>query len=533
MAGLADIATKNAGEALAFGLGFALSRALTPAAVGLEQEAWKVAPTRVPPGEQLAAGFAQGQVDESTAKEWASMSGYGDDAFAALVDIANVGPAVGQAMAAWRRGELTDVQFNRALHRAAIEEEWWPAIRALRFERLEPAEIAKALHRGIMRGADLLVMEPPLTPGKVPIVPPSPIDPIEEAKAAGVDAERLRVLTGNAGLPPGVIQMTQLLNRNVITVDDFLRGVGESNMRNEWGPAIAELRRHLLTPGQYVQARLRGWIDDPAMHSGAALSGMTPTDTDLLAKLSGRPLSFRQAFIGTRRGGRLDGPTDGIDLAFLRSLQQSNVRPEWYQLAWSQRYTYPSAFVLRALAQAGELTVAETEQVLLYVGWEPTFARKIATRWAGSAGAGGKEETRAELGDEYAGGFVTEAEYRAALGLLGYTGEALDREVHLGDARRVKRYREKLVDAINQAYLAFKVDDAGARSELAEAGVTGEASALLLALWFKQRRFTIRDLTPAEVKKAYTRNLIDQAAAIDALEHHHYSPADAATLLQL
>jgi hypothetical protein len=422
-------------------------------------------------------------------------------------------------------------RHRRAVELGGLEPQWTAALEGLKHELLEPGALATAIHRGIIAGGGLLIREPPLGEGNVPHVPQSDLDPLHEAAGHGITPERLRVLVGNTGLPLSLGQMLELLNRHVVTEDDVRRSVAQSNVRNEYMDVALELRRRLLTPSQYVEARLRGWIDDAAMHAGAAMTGMTSEDADLLAKLSGRPLSWRQVFIGLRRGGRYDGPTGDIDPAFLKALQESNVRPEWYDLAWSQRFTYPSAFVLRGMATAGDLTAAEVETILLYQGWEPELARKVTARWAGSTEGAGKAETKAELADEFEGGYLTEQEYRHGLGLLGYTGTVQDLLVSLGNARRIKRWREKVIDAIGAAYLAFKIDDATASSELAEVSVTGEAASLLIALWGKQRRDTIRSLTPAEVKKAYKKGLIDRATATEALEHLHYTPADAATLL--
>lgn len=531
LSGLAGVAKNASGEAVAFGLGFALGRVLEPEGVALVQEAWKVAPIKAPDAVTLAAGVAQGQVDPARAAEWASESGYGHDQFNALVDIANTGPALGMAYQAWRRGELTDAQFETALKRTGLEDAWVASLKALKDTLLEPAELAKAIHRGIIAGHGLLVAEPSSTPGRVPTVPPSDINPVHEAAGSGMNAERLRVLVGNAGLPPGPMQMLQLLNRGHITEDDFSRGVGESNLRNEWGPFLLELRRHLLTPSQYVEAFLRGWIDHGAMVDGAALSGLTAEDADLLAQLSGRPLSWHQVWIGLQRGGKYDGPTTGIDPAFLKALRESNVRPEWYSIAWAQRYSYPSSFVLRAMAQAGDITRAETETILLYEGWEPTLAHKVAGEWAGGGTVGGKAETLSELEDDYAGGYLTEQELRTALTALGYTGHVQDHLVHLNDARRIKRYREKVVDAIAAAYTSFKVTDATATAELAAVNVAGEATSLLLNLWQKQRLSTITLLTAAQVKKAFSGGLITRDVALTELENRHYTAADAATFL--
>jgi hypothetical protein len=531
LSGLGDLAAKSGGEAVAFGLGFALGRALEPAGTELVQEAWKVAPIKAPDATLLAEGVAQGQVDEGKAKEWASEHGYSSDAFTAMVDIANVGPAIGAAYQALRRGFLTDAEFVVALKRTGLEEQWNAAMLKLADELLDPGAIATAVHRGIMAGGGLIIREPPTGDGAIPHVAQSQLSAVEEFAGHGIDAERARILVGNTGLPLALGQMLQLLNRGEVQEDDVRRSIAQSNVRNEYMDVALGLRRRLLTPHEYVEAKLRGWIDDGAMQAGAGLSGMEPDDAELLAKLSGRPLSFHQVFIGQRRGGAYNGPTGGIDQAFLKSLQESNVRPEWYALAWAQRFSYPGVFVLRAMAAAGDLTVAETEQVLLYIGWEPTFAKKVAARWGAAATGGGKDETKAELLDEFAGGYMPEAELRKALGNLGYTGHAQDLLVHLADARRVKRWREKIIDAIGASHLAFKIDDAKATAELAELNVTGEAATLLISLWNKQRRDTIALLTPAQIVKAWKKGMVSKDEALAELEHREYSATDAAELL--
>ena len=78
-------------------------------------------------------------------------------------------------------------------------------------------------------------------------------------------------------------------------------------------------------------------------------------------------LNFRQVFIGERRGGVYNGATGALEPPFLKSLQESNIRPEWYNLAWAQRYTYPSPFVLRSLTQSGNNAVpCETAAVTFF-----------------------------------------------------------------------------------------------------------------------------------------------------------------------
>jgi hypothetical protein len=474
--------------ALGFGLGVALGAALDPIGTGLRQEAWKVDPLRAPDAGMLAGGVAQGQVDHARAVAWAKEHGYDGQAFAAMVATANVGPALGLAFQARRRGVLTPEQFTTALRRTGLEEEWYGAMRMLLAERLDPAAIATAVHRGIMLDASLIITPPPTGPGKVPHVPPSPLDPVDESAAHGIDHERLRVLVGNTGLPLALGEMLQLLNRGEVTADDVRRSVAQSNVRNEYMDVALGLRRRLLTPHEYADHHLRGWSGPDAMHAGAALSGMEHGDTDKLFELLGRPIPVHQVTTGEARGGHFDGAHGDIPRAYLKALQQSSMRPEWYSLAYANRYTYPSAFVLRSLVQSGDLSGDEGHSVLLKLGWEPALARKVVGRWAG--------------------------------------GKVAKADPHVAKAEA------QVWSTAHRSYLNHESTDAEAGSTLTLLGVAAEAKPRVLALWRHEREIVRRTLTPSQIKKAWKETKLTHDDALARLGRLGYSPADAELFLQ-
>lgn len=486
---LGAIAGKSAGEALAFGLGFALGRVLEPVGTALVQDAWKEDPLRAPDAGTLAEGVAQGQVDHDKAAEWASMHGYGGEQFAALVDIANTGPALGYAFSAWRRGELTDDEFTTVLRRTGLETQWDDAMRALKAEKLDLGAIATAIHRGTLHGANLIVTEPPSGTGRIPRVPPSDIDPVAEAAAHGIDHERLRILIANTGLPLALGEMLRLLNLGEATEDDVRVAVAESNIRNEYMDAALALRRRLLTPHEYAELALRGWITPSDMHSGAALSGMEPADADLLFKVLGRPIVVHQIVTGLARGGKYGGDYEGVPEPFQTALRQSNVRPEWGNLAYANRYTLPSVFVLRALLQADVITTAQGEQYFLDLGLPPELAKQIA--------------------EHYGGGAATTAD------------------------KHVTRAETSLFTALHKSFVAEESDAAAVAPGLAALGVPTAAQTQVLALWQHERDLIRRQLTASQVKKAYSETKFTRDVALQMLEQRGYSVADATTLLDV
>jgi hypothetical protein len=331
----------------------------------------------------LSVGVAQGQIDPEKAAAWATASGFNAEAFQAMVEVSNTGPALGSALELLRRGDWTETQFKTALHRQGIETDWWDGLTSLQHDRLDLGAIATAVHRGIMQDAGLLVTPVPTGTGNVPRIPVSTLDTIAEFAAQGIDKERARVLIADTGLPLSLGQMLQLLNRGKVTETDVQVAIAESNTRNEYMDVALELRRHLLTPHEYAEAELRGVKTTAEAKAGAALSGLEGEDYDTLYANLGRPLNLHAITTGTARGGVYGGTYDDVPAGPYRdAIRRSAVRPEYASLDYANRFTYPSAFVLRSLAQAGDLgDVAAVQQILEEIGWKPEFAKQVAHAW--------------------------------------------------------------------------------------------------------------------------------------------------------
>lgn len=488
-ASLGGIALGSAGEAVAFGLGFALARVLEPEAVGLVQTAWSAGGSQI---KALSHGEAAQIVAEDVEKQpWgekeAAYTGIDQARFDALVQEILNAPGMGELLRMLRRGTITPDQFYHGLRKAKLETLWDTPLAELEHERLDPAVVATSIQRGIISDPGYLPTAIDYSGSDVPAPEHSAIDAVAEAAAAGISSDRLAVQTRIVGLPPAPGELLQLVNRGIINEHAFNLGVAEGNTRNEWAPYLLQLRRRLITPGEYAELRLRGWIDTAAMHDGAALSGMTPADTDLLFELHGRPIPVHQVTTGEARGGTFGASYADIPEAYLRSLEEGNLRPEWYDLAYANRYSYPSAFVIRALATSGELTGAETKQTLLDIGWPPHLADLVVTAWTG-----------------------------------GTTAKA---------DKHVTKAENELWTALHKAYVVQEADASVAQETLTALVVPAGAQTQVLALWDRERALTRRELTPSEIKKAYKDAIFTRDVAITRLEQLGYDVADSGTFL--
>jgi hypothetical protein len=475
---------------LGYAIGTAAGPSLEPFVQDLANLAWTENQVMPPDAMILAEGVAQGQVDPAQAQTWASQTGFGTEQFQALVDIANVGPGIGYAYEAWRRGLLTQAEFTTALKRTGLEEQWNAALVGLHDTLLSSQELANLQQQGFVTEDEANA----------------------EGGLQGVTPGRQQLRFEAAGLPPGIAEGLTMWRRGIIDQPTFDQIVREGHTKTKYTGALEQLKAQPLSHLQYVEARVRGWIDNAAMYAGGALWGFSQADMDTLHKTHGRPLSWHQVWIGLQRGGkRLDPTADltaaslGIDETFFAALQQSDIQQQWYDLAWAQRYSYPAPFVLRTLAQAGEIDAATLTQVLTYIGWEPTFITKVVDAWTGGTGttAAQKKQTLSHLTQEYLSGALSAANLTTLLTTsLGYTAQQAADEIALAEFNASKAARTKATNAIGKRVIALQLSPADATTALEQMGWPAGAVEKFIAAWNEERLATLTTLTVSQIAAA-------------------------------
>lgn len=479
---------EGAGERLIeFAIGAAVAEALRPEAVQLGQEAWSVHPVRA-----LNAGVAANVVAEDLrSRDWgageAEQEGIDGGRFDAIVEATRTAPGVAELLNVWRRGLISESMVDHGLAKAKIEPQYRDALKATKVQLLPVPDLAYAVVRGLVPDQGILPVAPPAQGVKVERFPVFNIDPVAEAEKQGFDRERFSVMVGRSGLAMAPVMAAQAYFRNIIELADYYLAIAEGDVRNEYRDAILETARQILTAHDYAELRLRGWIDDEAMHAGAAKHGMTPADADLLRKMIGRPIPVHQVTTGLARGGVFNGSSDHIPEAYIRSLEEGNQRPEWYSLSYANRYTLPGAFVVRRLLQDGALTAEEATTIFVQSGWPPELADKVAKAYSVTTTAAPSKHTA--------------------------------------------KAQTQLWGTLHKSYVVEETDATTAAEMLTALGVDTSEHAPILALWEHERELVRRTLTPSQIKKAYKEATFTEAEAVARLERLGYNAADAATFL--
>lgn len=475
-------------EALAFAAGFAAGRALEPAGVTIAQDAWHAAQVRRLNAEVAAQIAAEGFLDVATMAEEASYNGYEKSRFQSLYEITLTAPGLGELYRLWRRDEISDDDFAFGLRKAKFGARWDAPLRALKIDRLDPAIIATAIQRGIMQAPFALPYSVDVPVGNVEPFPTSTLDTAKEAAASGIDLERLRVQTALVGLPMALDRAARARFRNILTDGDYLRAVLEGNARGEWAAAELEVAREILTSHDYTELQLRGFYGRDERIKNTAKHGMSEADSDLLFDVIGRAPSVHTIVVGIARGGKYPGSYANVPEPYRSAIQRSNIREEWCEIVYAARFGYPSPFVLKSLAIAGDLGNSEAvEKILLEIGWKPELAATVAPKWVPAGSKGDPHVTKAQT---------------------------------------------QLWATIHKSYVAQESGPPEAESALTALGVAPEAHAEVLALWDHERRIVREALSPTQIKKAIGQPGKDHAWALERLQDRGWSTDDADTFLK-
>lgn len=352
---------RTASEGAAFAFGLAAAPVLSPPVEELKNEAWRTYPTRaLEPGD--AAEIVAEDVElRGWGADEAAAHGVNGERFDALVGAVLNAPGFADLLTLKRRGLISDQQFEHGLRKGRLETLWDSGLTGLEDVLLTVADLANAVVQGHMdQGAAAA-----------------------EALKQGVSADRFNVLVENTGLPPGPATLLEWRRRGFITDAELDQGIREGHTKTKYIPFFHDALAAQLSTAQIVGLRVKGWITPEESYTLGAGHGFTPAQMDQMWEEAGRPATVHQIHIGYARGAKVEGAASEED-AIRQSVQRSDIQTRYGDVLFAQRYTYPSAFVLRGLVTSGAISEADAEQILIFSGWEPTLSKKVAQFWSGS-----------------------------------------------------------------------------------------------------------------------------------------------------
>lgn len=494
---LGGITAGTAAEGLAFAAGFAASRALEPAAITISQDAWTAAPVRRLPPEIAAEAAAENYSSYDTMAAEATYSGWDGTRFAYLYDVTLTAPGMGELIAMLRRGTINGGNFTHGLRKAKIEPMWDSALTELQTQRISATDLAYMMVRGVVPDDGLLGMSLPTSADKLQLPPQYPIDPVQQAADTGWTKEQLGAMVARSGLAMAPVMAAQANFRGILSDNDYLLTIARGDLFPAYADPVREASREILTADQAMEGVLRGWWDMQTGFNLAAMHGMTQANAQRLYEIRRRPMTVANITKALARGGTFDASQAPFADPYVSSVHEADLGPEWYDLQEHLKYSYPSAFVIRALLKDGAIGAAEASQIFQYEGYPPSLADLIANHYAAGSGVAA--------------------------------------DPHIAKAQT------QLWTTTHTAYKNAEIDSTEAQANMTTLGITPAAQTEVMTYWNAERDTFRKQLTPAQIKKAWSGAVVNPATgvawtlddALAALIARGYSPNDAHTFLNL
>jgi hypothetical protein len=477
----------TAGLAIGTGLGGGIEDAVKPRLELFRQGQWQGHPdVALTPGvaaEVAAENYAAYQLmaDE------AARNGYNPERFQHLYDVTVTAPGMGELLNMLRRGTINPGNFTHGLRKAKLEPSWDNALADLANQKLPGPDIAYMVVRGVLPDAGMLGMALPTQADNLNLPPQLALDPVAEAALTGWDKERLRAFVGRSGLAMAPGLAAQARFRKILTQNDYELTIARGDLYPAFAAPVLEVSRQIPTVGEAVQWQLRGFTDRAGRLAYTQKHGMVDADSDVIYDVSGRAPAVHAIATGLARGAQYPGDYGMVPEPYKAAIQRSDIRPEFADIVYHDRFGYPSGFQIRAETQNGTLSQPQAEQILLEVGWAPKWATLFSTAWAGGTATGGD--------------------------------------------KHVAKAETQLWSTAHRSYVAEEIDGPTATTAIEAAGVTPASAPAVLALWGHERSLIRKQLSPAQIKKALKDGLMTQAEAMTALLARGYDQADATILL--
>ena len=374
------------------------------------------------------------------------------------------------------------------------------------------------------------------------------------AAMSGITPANFDAMVNNARNPIAPEEAAVALRRQIIPQDaapgvpSFNNAIREGNLGNQWGPVIEQLATQIPSPADVLRGVLQGQV--PAGVDGRSLYtqvGGQATDpntgfdwyTFMFNTEGAAPTPNEAAEMANRKiipwGDGSDGPVvqGPGSISFYQAFLEGPWRNKW-ETAWRELARYvPPPRTVTTLLRAGAISVAQALTWFEAAGMDAATADAYVASASSAKVASSKNLNEAAVETLYLDKLIDEPTALSYLELLGYNPTEANLILTSAGLRQAMANLNKNVGRIGTYFIAKKIDEPTARTQLANLGLPAAQVGQLLTGWAIDRAANLKRLTPAQITSAWQYGVLTQAEAQASLEADGYTPFDAYTLLSI
>lgn len=333
-----------------------------------------------------------------------------------------------------------------------------------------------------------------------------------EAAGGNLDGSHFDKLVDSAQERPAIGQVLDAWNKDLVDEQAVDAALQHHAIPQFWWGPLKALRRSFLSPADLALANLRGNIDDTTMEGYARQLGVDANDMAVLVENTGEPPGIMEMLFLYRRG-----LVDKDRLT--RAIRQSRIRNEWVDAVIDLRFQpMTTSDAARAVVE-NYMSMEDGAKIAEENGLEPAHWPFIVESW-------GRPPSHEQMMNLYHRGQATREEVNQAARESNIKDKYIGKLFDLG---RVLISERMIVSAL--AHGAVSHDDA--HKMLLEHGYNDDDAETLIKLGGAQRLSSQHALTRTDILAMYTDRLLTKNDAEGHLTKLGYTPADAASLLNL
>ena len=361
-----------------------------------------------------------------------------------------------------------------------------------------------------------------------------------EAKASGVDSDRLRVMTDLAGDAPAPSDLAAALRRKLIpaagTGPDavtFEQGIAEGNLRDKWTDVVRQLAVEWPTPTDALDALLEGQVSHAEGEALYERFGGDPEFFQLLYNTRGQAPTPNEALQLLNRGIIPEYGTGPDSVSYEQAFLEGPWRNKWLQpfLALREYVTPPRT--VTAMLREGAYTRAQAAAMYHKSGLTPEEITAYLDSASHQTTAHAKTLTESQLVAMYEGHLISRADVESLLEALRYDAHDAAMIIELADIRSTIASVNAAVTHIRSLFTAHKITEGAASGALSALQVPADQITHLMHVWKLAAAVNVRTLTEAQIVDAWDYGVLSQAEAESELRAIGYTPLDAWTLLSI
>lgn len=347
-----------------------------------------------------------------------------------------------------------------------------------------------------------------------------------EAELAGIDRARFDALVMLAGNPPGPQELLEQWRFGQITDGELEHGIRQGRLKDEWID-FYKAQRHLpLSAGDAVRAAVQNHVSYDYARRVADMWGVAGDEFDVLYQTAGRPPGIQEMLSLWRRGIVTEADVD-------QAVRESDVKDKYLGPIKRLAEYVPPPRTVTTLLSHGAIDRATAEDLFRKYGLSPELAAAYAASAVHAKAATHKELASGQVSSLYADRLISRDAAVADLVRIGYSTSEAGLILDLADDRARQKIRTQAVNRVRTLFVGHKIDRAGAESDLAKIGVAADQVAELLPLWAIEQSTPTKQLTQAELTRAFRAQVIDLDTFRARLRGLGYDQADADILVAL